>query len=63
MNRKDLIINALIDIVLDWNYIPDDIVSGHVSAICQMLNKGIQPNELIDYFDKSVIAEALARIL
>ena len=52
-NRKDFIISALIDVVLDWT---DDTNL----AIQEMIDKGIQPNELLDYFDANSIVEALS---
>lgn len=52
-NRKDFMISKLIDIVLSWT---DDINL----AIQEMVDEGIQPNELLDYFDANTIVEALS---
>lgn len=52
-NRKDFMISKLIDIVLSWT---DDINL----AIQEMVDEGIQPNELLDYFDANSIVEALS---
>ena len=52
-NRKDFMIDKLIDIVLSWT---DDIDL----AIQEMVDEGIQPNELLDYFDANTIVEALS---
>ena len=52
-NRKDFMINALIDVILDWT-------QDSKMAIQEAVDKGIQPNELLGYFDANTIVEALS---
>lgn len=53
-DRNSFIINALIDVVLDWTDGDSKL------AIIEMIDKGIQPNELLGYFDANTIVEALS---
>lgn len=52
-NRKDFMINALIGIIMCQ-------LDKSKNAIRIMVDNGIQPNELLDYFDAERIVEALS---
>ena len=53
-NRKDFMINALIDVILDWTDGDSKL------AIQEIIDKGVQPNELLGFFDSNTIVEALS---
>lgn len=53
-NRKDFMINALIDVILDWTDGDSKL------AIQEIIDKGVQPNELLGFFDANTIVEALS---
>lgn len=55
-NRNSFIINALIEVIYQWN---DRQV---IPTIQQILNEGVESNELLGYFDTNDIAKALTEM-
>lgn len=55
-NRNSFIINALINVIYQWNE------QQVIPTIQQILNEGVESNELLGYFDTNDIARALTEM-